>query len=152
MLTLNEIAEILKNERKTGEIQPLPKDFYRQAEEILKVSGTPDSGEYSSASKITTDLKERRTQKLMIYLAYNKPLPHPIPSEDEDLYIQIKRILGKSVSEQKSIKIRITKKVPQVITPAGNSIGPFEQNETATLSNMEDVKFIVENKLGEIAN
>jgi DNA replication initiation complex subunit (GINS family) len=152
MLTVNEISTILKNERKTGELLSLPKEFYTSAEETLKASGASDTSEYSSISKLIGSLKERRIQKLLVYLAYNKNLPQPIPSEEEDLYIQIKKILNKKVPEIKAIKIKITKKIPQVIAPSGNSVGPFDQDETVYLSEMADVKFIIDNKLGEIAN
>ena len=152
MLTSNDISTLLKNEKKTGELLTLPKEFYSQAEDTLKTSGGIDSSEYNSAAKLINTLKEKRIQKLLIYLAYNKTPPQPIPTEEEDLYIQIKKILNKNVPESKAIKVKIIKKIPQVLTPSGNSVGPFEQNETIYLSDMADVKFIVDNKLGEIAN
>lgn len=152
MLTTNELSIALKNEKKTGELVPLPKDFYRQAEQTLKDSGESESNEYSSVSKLIASIREKRAQKLLIYVAYDKDLPQSIPSEDEDLYIQIKKIVNKNAPENKSIKVKITKKIPQVITPSGNSIGPFEQNEVVYLSDMADVKFIIDNKLGEMTN
>ena len=152
MLTSNELSITLKNEKKTGELLSLPKDFYHQAEQALKDSGTNESNEYSSISKLIASIKEKRVQKLLVYVAYDKSPPQPIPSEDEDLYIQIKKIVNKNTSENKVIKVKITKKIPQVITPSGNSIGPFEQSEVVYLSDMADVKFIIDNKLGEMTN
>jgi len=152
MLTTNEISVILKNEKKTGELLPLPKEFYTMAEETLRASGDPATNEHNSINKLIGSLKERRTQKLLIYLAYNKNLPQPIPSEEEDLYIQIKKILNKNTPDTKVIKIKMAKKIPQIITPSGNSVGPFNQDETVYLSEIADVKFIVDNKLGEIVN
>lgn len=152
MLSVNEIAVALKNEKKTGELLPLSKDFYIKTTDTLKMSGNEETSEYSSAYKLISSLKEKRMQKLLVYLAYNKNLPQPIPSEEEDLYIQIKKIINKNVPEEKTIKVRMSKKIPQVITPSGSSIGPFEQGETVYLSDMADVKFIVDNKLGEMSN
>lgn len=152
MLTSNDISILLKNEKKTGELLALPKEFYSQAEDTLRSSGSTDTNEYNSTMKLISSLKEKRTQKLLVYLAYNKNIPQPIPSEEEDLYIQIKKILNNNTPESKAIKVKITKKIPQVLTPTGNSVGPFEQNETIYLSDIGDVKFIVDNKLGEIVN
>ncbi|MDE1834643.1 MAG: hypothetical protein KGH64_04865, partial [Candidatus Micrarchaeota archaeon] len=135
-----------------GELMPLPHDFYNQVQELLGTISNKETGEYSSVNKTISLLKEKRTQKLLVYIAYSKQLPAPLPSEEEALYIQIKKIVNSSTPEAKSIKIKVSKSIPQVITPKGNSIGPFEQNQTVFLSDISDVKFIVDNKIGEIVN
>lgn len=149
-ISVNELNNILKSEQKSGEILSLPKDFYANVEEKLKSYGSTEGDEYKNISKITNLLKERRTQKILVYIAYNKELPKPLPSEEEDLYIQIKNILNRSNGDPKPSKVRIAKTIPQIVAPSGNKLGPYEQNEIIYVYNRSDAKFMVENKLGEI--
>jgi hypothetical protein len=146
--SVNSLYNLFKAEQKSGEISPLPKDFYLAANEKLKLLGKPESDEYKNATKIINAIKERRTQKILMYLAYNKEVPRPMPIEEEDLYIQIKNILNKN-SEPKPTKVKIAKAIPQIVSPTGNKLGPFEQNEIAYIYDPADIKFMVENKLGE---
>ena len=128
----------------------LPKDFYTKIGEKLKTYGSTEGDEYRNIFKITNSLKERRTQKMLVYLAYNKELPKPLPSEEEDLYIQIKNILNRSSGEPKPSKVKIAKTIPQIVAPSGSKLGPYEQNEIVYIYDRSDAKFMVENKLGEI--
>ena len=148
-LNANGLLGLLKNERKSGEIIPLQQDFYKKLDDKAKNSDK-ESDEYKNIMKITNAIKERRTQKLLVYIAYNKDLPRPVPSEEEDLYIRIKNILSKSGGSASPSKVQITKSVPQIVTPSGNKIGPYEQNEVAYVYDRSDTKFIVDNKIGEI--
>ena len=91
--SVNGLYVLLKTEQKTGEVISLPEDFYHKINEKLKTYGNEEGDEYKSILKITNSLKERRLQKILVYLAYNKELPRPLPSEEEDLYIQIKNII-----------------------------------------------------------
>ena len=143
------LLTLLKAERKSGEVIPLKQDFYTKLNEKIKTFST-ESDEYKNMEKMTNSIKERRTQKIIVYIAYNKELPRPMPSEEEDLYIQIKNILNKSNGDIRPSKVKIAKSIPQIITPSGNKIGPYEQNEIAYVYDHSDTKFIVDNKLGEI--
>ena len=149
MISVYELSLALQNEKRTGELLSLPNDFYKNLQNSYPEA--QDSNEHGSLVKLSEGLKKRRIQKLLIYLAYGKTLPKPIPEEEEDLYIQIKNIIDKTAPEAKPIKMKISKKIPTVITPSGSSIGPFEQDETVYLTNITDIKFIVDNKIGEIA-
>ena len=148
--SVNSLYVLLKTEQKTGEVIPLPEDFYLKINEKLKANGNTDSDEYKSTLKITNSLRERRLQKILVYLAYNKELPHPLPSEEEDLYIQIKNIINKNNKEPKPEKVKIAKTIPQIVAPSGNRLGPYEQNEIVHIYDHADAKFMIENKIGEI--
>ena len=120
-LSVNSLNNLLKAEQKSGEIITLPKDFYTKITEKLKSYGSNAGDEYKNITKITNSLKDRRTQKILVYLAYNKELPKPLPSEEEDLYIQIKNILNRSNGEPKPSKVKIAKTIPQIIAPSSHS-------------------------------
>ena len=148
-ITVNSVTGVLKSERKTGELYPLPTNFYAVVEEKIK-SYMDGSDERKSLTKLCGLVRDIRAQKLLIYLAYGKEIPKPIPSEEEDLYMQIKKILNKNSGEAKTSRVRVTKSIPQIVTPTGSRIGPYEQNQIVYLKEISDVKFMIDNKLGEI--
>ena len=150
--SVNSLYNLLKSEQKSGEVISLQKDFYLKIEEKLKAYGSTNGDEYKNIQKVVNSLKERRKQKILVYIAYNKELPRPLPLEEEDLYIQIKNILNKSNSEPKPSKVKIAKTIPQIVAPSGSKLGPYEQNEIIYIYDRADAKFIVENKLGEITD
>ena len=76
------LLTLLKAERKSGEVIPLKQDFYTKLNEKIKTFST-ESDEYKNMEKMTNSIKERRTQKIIVYIAYNKELPRPMPSEEE---------------------------------------------------------------------
>jgi hypothetical protein len=96
-------------------------------------------------------LKERRVQKLLIYLAYNKQLPSQIPEEEEMLYSRIRVLLdGTGGTEDKIKRVRILSELPELMMPNGGKVGPFKQNQVIEIANANEVEFLLNNKLGEI--
>lgn len=148
-MSINMLVNLLKTEKKSGEVTTLGPDFYAKIAEKLKAYPT-DSDEYRNTKKVADAIRERRTQKVLVYIAYGKELPRPVPTEEEDLYIQIKNILNKSGDGARPSKIKVAKHIPQIVTPAGNRIGPYEQNEVVNIYDRADAKFMVDNKLGDV--
>ena len=148
-VSAEEIFNLLKSEKKTGEIMPLRSTFYREAEAFIKQQ-PPDQTQ--NIAKTVNIIKEKRMQKILIYLAYDKPLPQPLPQEEEETKNEIKLILSKTATQPKTKKIKITAHIPEVITSSGNKLGPYEQNEIIELYNNTDIKFIIDNKIGEAIN
>ena len=148
-VNVNGLNNLLKLEQKSGEIIPLPKEFYIKINEKLKTYSSPNGDEYKNLFKLYTTIRDRRTQKILVYLAYNKEPPRPLPAEDEDLYIQIKNIVNKSGGDSKPSKLKVLSTIPQIVAPSGNKLGPYEQNEIIYVYDRTDAKFMVENKLGE---
>jgi hypothetical protein len=143
----------LDAERRTGELLQLPSDFYKTTEEQISKLDAGDTNQNKQAAnvkKTLSSLKALRVQKLLIYLAYNKALPSPIPKEEEESYAQIKKMLDREINIPKATKVRILEKVPEIITPSGKKIGPFEKGEIITPEKDTDTEFILNNKIGEI--
>lgn len=129
------------------------RDFYTLAgvtNVTTSVGSVEQQQEIENAQRLIRGLKEKRLQKILIYIAYGKPLPPQVPSEEEDLYKQIQVILNKTAPQERNRKIRILANIPEVITTKGNKIGPYKQSEVVEIGNSDDVSFIIDNKLGEI--
>ncbi len=141
----------LDSEKKTGELLPLPADFYKTIEqEIGKASADPENKQRQNAMRTLAALRARRTQKLLTYLAYGKQPPQQLPQEEESIYNEVKRILNKESKPQKATKLRILMKIPEIITTSGQKIGPFSSGDIIISEDSKDVEFMISNKIGEI--
>jgi DNA replication initiation complex subunit (GINS family) len=152
-LEIENLFSRLDSEKKTGELLQLPEDFYTNVnEEVSKLEETDHNGTKQAANtkKTLAQFKNLRMQKILIYLAYNKQLPSPLPKEETEAYKAIKKLLEGEINIPKATKIRILEKVPEIITTSGKKIGPFEKGEIVTPEKETDIEFIVNNKIGEI--
>lgn len=145
--TVENLFRRLSEEKKTGELLPLPFDFYKQDREEEKKTGEEKQKE--NRLRILNMLRARRVQKILIHLAYGRQPPKPIPKEEEKLYLTIKKILDEESNNGKIIKIKIKSKIPEIITPRGVKLGPYQENEIVETENDADVEFIINNGIGE---
>lgn len=144
----------LNEEKNRGELTVLQKDFYSASTEFLKGL---ESGQVSQSNprqaentrRLVENLKEKRRQKLLIYLAYGKPLPQPVPEEEEALYNEIRKILNRD-EESRVATVKILADVPEVLTPEGRKVGPYKQGDVIVVPNRADVEFMVKNRIGEV--
>ncbi|MDE1869741.1 MAG: hypothetical protein KGH71_02015 [Candidatus Micrarchaeota archaeon] len=150
-ITVEQLYNMSQSEKKTGEVLPLPKDFYKVAESKLKfLESDSDQQHFGNFKKLLTSVKERRIQKLLIYLAYNKLLPSQVPEEEEELYSKVKLLLNSNEPpSQKLRRIRITTEMPQLVMPNGLKSGPYKQNQLLEMSDNYEAEFLLNNKLGE---
>jgi hypothetical protein len=147
---LDSLFNKFNEEKKTGELLQLPSDFYKTAEsELSGETGTSSAAEAQNHKSTLSALKQKRRQKILIYLAYGKPLPDPIPEEERRTYERILSFLNGGEKQQKPVHIRIVIKIPEVITTTGSTIGPYQEGETVAITNPSDAEFIINNKIGE---
>lgn len=156
-VTFDYLFDLFQEEKKKGDIQPLAKDFYIEALEYIKKleqngnMSVETTKKTENFKKLFVGLKERRKQKLLIYLAYNKSLPEKIPFDEELLYMKIKNTLNEqSQNETKLLKLKINSDIPEIITPNGSKLGPFNQNQIIEINNNIDLEFLINNKVGEL--
>jgi hypothetical protein len=147
----------LNEEKGKGELVPLPREFYAVAAEFVKTleTGTerdPGQKQAENTRRLIENLKEKRRQKLLIYLAYEKPLPHPIPEEEEALYNEIRKILNANDGKTTIVSVKILSDIPEVFTSEGRKIGPYKQGDVVEVPNGSDIEFMVKNKIGEPIN
>ena len=137
VIPTEEIFAILEKERKTGELLQLDKDFYKN-----KTGGEKEQDLYGSdklkenRKRLMEALKARRLQKILTYIAYGRTLPSPIPEEEER-------------HGHKAEQIKIISDMPELVTPDGKKIGPFEKGRIINVESDKDMKFLIENKIGE---
>ncbi|MDE1855051.1 MAG: hypothetical protein KGH57_01890 [Candidatus Micrarchaeota archaeon] len=149
------LFSVLQQEKATGELQQLQQDFYIQADKyVASLSGKhrseEDERQAENTKRMLASLLEKRKQKILLYIAYNKPLPASVPVEEEKLFNDIRGVLTKDDSITKISKMRITSDIPEVFTTEGRKIGPFRQGEVVEVSDSNDIEFIIKNKIGEI--
>jgi hypothetical protein len=155
---LEDLFNKLAAEKKTRELLPLPSNFYESiiiidSEEIEKKEDINEENLNKNIEKLINNIKKIRTQKILLYLAYDRRLPSPIPKKEENLYIYIKDIINSSSFNIKNNKIKINNNTPELITPEGNKIGPFKKGqyiEIQDIDNKNEVDFILKNKIGEL--
>ena len=97
-------------------------------------------------------LMEKRRQKILLYIAYNKPLPAAVTVEDEKLYNDLLSVLSSNDQRTKISKLKIVSDIPEVLTAEGRKIGPFRQGEVVEVTDSNDVEFIIKNKIGEMVS
>ncbi len=149
---IEKIYNCLSEEKRTGELISLPENFYKEASKYE----TDDKEEdklliKENHNKLLNTLKEKRIQKILIYLAYGRTLPSPIPEEETLLYNRLKSVLNQEKSVQKAPNIRILTEIPALMTPEGTNVGPFRKGEIVEIERESDRIFILRNKIGELA-
>ncbi len=144
------VFSVLEKEKSTGELQPLSANFYKEVSEfVASVKDSASKSELANLEKMVLQLKEKRKQKILIYIAYNRHLPEPVPEEEETLYNEIVKILNKGEKKAETAKIKILADLPEIITPEGKKLGPFKSGEVIELEDQNDINFVITNKIGE---
>jgi DNA replication initiation complex subunit (GINS family) len=154
-ITSDLIFSKLNEEREKGALASLPKEFYAEVSAFIESMNADASGtkqkQTANARRMLHELKEKRKQKLLIYLAYDKPLPQPMPDEEEALYNEIRRILNRTgESGEKTARIKILADVPEILTAEGRKIGPYQQGAVVEMARGADAEFMLKNKIGEL--
>ncbi|MEM0200807.1 MAG: hypothetical protein QXD23_00160 [Candidatus Micrarchaeaceae archaeon] len=156
---LEDLFNKIELEKKTRELLPLPVDFYKKkqinnlTEKIIENENLKEENLDKNIEKLINNIKKIRIQKILLYIAYEKRIPMPIPKEEENLYICIKDIISSPSSNIKNNKIKIINNTPELITPEGNKIGPFRKGQYINIQEIEnqnEIDFILNNKIGEI--
>ncbi len=91
-------------------------------------------------------------------MAYNKPLPSPIPKSEQDFYIKLINVTKENKvdisgrpAESGAIALRAIIEIPEVFLPSGGKIGPVQKGSVLEIENANDAKFLIENTLCEQA-
>lgn len=141
-----DLIDFYKKEKNTSKLLPMQKDFYKEAEDLIKNS--KNEVEKTNISNTLGFLKEKRTQKILMYLAYDKQIGNEVADEEQEIYSKIRAVLKKG-KIQNSTKIKINMDVPEIITNTGTKLGPYNKNEIIDINSNDDIMFIIENNIGE---
>lgn len=154
-ISAEQLFSVLKEERGTGELLPLPEDFYTRVKEELLGSSWQRGGEVTlkqvdNAENMLASLRGRRRQKLLIYLAYSKPLPQPIPKEETALYNQLSQVLSSGHNNVRVTRLKILADVPELITARGERIGPFKKGEVVEATQSSEIEYMLKNSIAAL--
>ncbi len=141
-----DLIDFYKKEKNTSKLLPMKKDFYKEAEELVRNS--KNEVEKTNITNTLGFLKEKRTQKILMYIAYDKQIGNEVADEENEIYSKIRAVLKKG-KIQNSTKIKINMDVPEIITNTGTKLGPYNKNEIIDINSNDDVMFIIENNIGE---
>ncbi len=141
-ITTENLFVILNNEKRTGELISLDEDFYEKI--YNNINEITDENERKTIISLVNEIKTKRIQKLLIYIAYKKTLPIKIPKEEKELYEKINAI----INDDKARVVKIIKDTPELIMPNGTKIGPFKSGQTIIINDDIKIEFIIKNGIG----
>jgi hypothetical protein len=151
--------QVIQKEKQANELQVLPKTFYQDVAVFLKNFDKKDLGDEDATIKKNTlkminDLYERRKQKILIYVAYKKPIPQPAIPQELEFYnkaVELASANRLDIDGQngKNIIMRSLQAIPEIILPhSGKKVGPFEKDQMVEIGNdEEDIKFLINNTI-----
>ena len=143
-----------QKEKQTNQLLLLSKTFYEDVEEFMTFEAktqTPESLLHNNASKLLNEFFDKRKQKILIYVAYNKQLPQPISSVELEFY---NKILQTVKSEKFPIQgrqhtnlLKSTKDIPEIILPSGKKFGPLKKDQEIGAIDEQDKVYLLENSI-----
>jgi DNA replication initiation complex subunit (GINS family) len=155
-LTYDYIWQAYQKEKQTNQLLLIPRTFYQDTSEFLKLVKVKKDNEPSieNTTRLINDFFEKRKQKILIYIAYNKQLPQPISSNEIEFYNKVLQIvkserLDHSNQNSNTNTLKSIKDIPEIILPSGNKIGPLKKDQTVKTENEQDNIYLTENMICE---
>ncbi len=146
------IWQIWQKEKVSNELQEVPKEFYEDSMSfITKIKADDEQSKTTKENtiKILYNIYELRKKKVLLYIAYKKQLPQSVTKLDMSLYNQISDIYNKAKLEFDSERNNfiVLQRIPKIILPSGAQIGPLEKDDTVSINDEEDKKFLLNNNI-----
>ena len=146
-----------QKEKQTNQLLLTPKTFYEDVIKFLNETKTTDSVLKENTINLLTNFFEKRKQKIIIYVAYNKSLPQPISNNELEFYNKLLQLVKSEklelTAQTKNIKpntLKSMKDIPEIILPSGNRIGPLQKDQVIEMENSQDRTYLIENIICEI--
>lgn len=156
-LTYDIVWQVYQKEKQTNKLFPLQKDFYSEVEKLAVNKSMNNNGNnipLVNIHHLIKKIKEKRKQKILLYVAYDKQIDHPIPTEEYNLYNKITKIFTETGTikpdEHLNQKLNILQDIPEIFLPSGNKIGPLKKSEKIQINNKADEEFLITNMLCEV--
>ena len=152
------IWQIYQTEKSTNTIQLVPKSFYTDAQAFIAELSNKNDDESvaikTNIERLINSIYQRRKQKIMVYVAYGKQLPQPVPAEEARFYENLQKLFSNETLNTKSTNkpsLRAIRDIPEIFLPSGNKIGPVSKSNTVEVASEEDTEYLVSNKLCELS-
>ncbi len=144
--------QVWQKEKVSNELQDVSKEFYDDVIDFL-ASVTGDD-EHSKTTKENTvkliyNIFELRKKKVLLYIAYKKPMPQSIPKLDMSLYNQISDIYNKTELKLDSDRNNFIalQQIPKIILPSGTQVGPLSKDDIISIKDEDDKNFLLKNNI-----
>ncbi len=155
--TYDMLWQAYQKEKKSNELQLVPKSFYEDSTELikeLKESSQTEDGvpQKENAAKLLNGTFERRKQKIMIYAAYGRQPPGPLPQHEAELYDAAVRLMQESTLDKradgaKATTLKALQPIPEILLPSGRKLGPLEKDQAFEISNKDDRAFLLNSNI-----
>jgi len=153
----NELWRIVQKEKQSNDLQILQKSIYSEILDYINSFKNTNLSEESEIIKKNTiklldELYEKRKQKILIYVAYKKPIPQPTIKLEEDFYNKIIEIISKDkildlLNNNKTL-LKISKELNvEIRLPSGKLIGPLIKDSFLEVENKEDIDYLLNNSI-----
>lgn len=157
-ITYDYLWQAYQKEKQTNQLLLVPKTFYEDSFEFinnLKSTKDHDPAIVENAARLLNDFFDKRKQKILIYIAYNRQLPQPISNNELEFYNKTLQIVKSEkldliVQQKNNIQtLKSIKDIPEIILPSGNKIGPLTKDQIVSTTNEQDRKYLMENTICE---
>lgn len=161
-LSYDYLWQACQKEKQTNQLLLVPKTFYEDIIEYINSLPAPgpgeaDSGMKANSIKLLNEIFERRKQKILLYVAYNKQLPQPISNLELEFYNRLTEVARATKLEHQSIRksngtaLRSLKDIPEIILPSGNKVGPLKKDQVLEMKKDtdSDIEFLTKNMICE---
>ncbi len=157
-ITYDYLWQAYQKEKQTNQLLLIPKTFYDETFKFIKEKeGNTNTNQITPENtiRLVNDFFEKRKQKILIYIAYNKQLPQPISNSETEFYNRVLQIVksekldfsGQASGSPHTIKS--IKDIPEITLPSGNKIGPLRKDQILEAENEQDRKYLIENSICE---
>lgn len=155
-LTYDMLWQAYQKEKRSNELQLIPKSFYEEALGFIKElpgGGSEDGAiQKENAARLLNEMFERRKQKIMVYAAYGRQLPEQAPPKETTLYDEAVRMLKKSTLNGEAsgtgvAALKVSQPIPEILLPSGLKIGPLEKDQVLEVKGKEDRAFLINNNI-----
>jgi hypothetical protein len=158
-ITYDYLWQAYQKEKQTNQLLLIPKTFYEDAFQFTKK--TKENKPYDiptleNTTRLLNELYEKRKQKILIYIAYNKQLPQPISSNEIEFYNRVlkivkseKLVLNQNENNNHTLTLKSLKDIPEIMLPSGSKIGPLKKDQIISTQNEQDINYLIENVICE---
>jgi len=156
-ISYNYLWQAYQKEKQTNQLLLIPKTFYQDTIEHINKSKADTNTNpiiLENTTKLLNEFFEKRKQKIMVYVAYNKQPPKPIADNELEFYNKLLQITkSETLKFEKEIKqthtLKSIKDIPEIILPSGSRIGPLKKDQTIDAISEQDKNYLIENTICE---
>lgn len=158
IITYDYLWQAYQKEKQTNQLLLIPKTFYDDVIKFISTSTqtNPEVSLKENTINLINNFFEKRKQKIILYVAYNRPLPQPISSNELEFYNKLLQItketrldLTYSKTDLKTNSLKSIRDIPEIILPSGGKVGPLKKDQIIEMADEQDKTYLVENNICE---